>query len=123
MLQKSPMYAYIPASDIARARKFYEDKLGFKAGEEREGGIVYEFAKNTACFLYPTPNAGTSKASQAFWQVEDIEREVSELKARGVKFEEYPGMKFVNSVMDAGGAKAAWFKDSEGNTMALIQGS
>ena len=60
MLQKSPMYAYIPASDIARARKFYEDKLGFKAGEEREGGIVYEFAKNTACFLYPTPNAGTS---------------------------------------------------------------
>ena len=87
--------------------------------------MVYEFAEHTACFLYPTPNAGTSKASQAFWQVEDIEREVSELKARGVKFEEYdmPGMKIENSIMNGGGAKAAWFKDSEGNIMAVIQGA
>ena len=123
MLQRSPMYAYIPASDIARARKFYEEKLGFKPGEEREGGVVYEFAEHTACFVYPTPNAGTSKASQAFWSVQDIEREVSELKARGVKFEEYPGMKMENGIMNAGGAKAAWFKDSEGNIMAVIQGA
>src|SRR2546430_13325589 len=40
-------------------------------------------------FMYPTPNAGTSKASQAFWQVADVEAEVAELKARGVVFEEY----------------------------------
>jgi hypothetical protein len=55
----------------------------------RPRGVTYEFAGGTACFLYPTPNAGTSKASQAFWQVEDIEREVAELIARGVKFENY----------------------------------
>src|SRR5882757_5414712 len=95
MLQKSPMYSYIPATDVPRARKFYEQKLGFKPKEERAGGVVYEFGDHTACFLYPTPNAGTSKASQAFWQVDDIEREVAELKSRGVRFEEYdmPGMK------------------------------
>jgi len=75
--------------------------------------------------MYPTPNAGTSKASQAFWQVDDVEREVVELKRRGVKFEEYdmPEMKTVNGIAIAGGAKAAWFKDTEGNTMALIEGA
>ncbi|HEU4647335.1 MAG TPA: VOC family protein [Burkholderiales bacterium] len=123
MLQNSPMYAYIPAKDVSRARKFYEGKLGFKARQEVAGGVAYGFGKGTGCFLYPTPNAGTSMASQAFWQVDDIEREVTELKARGVKFEEYdmPGMKGRNSIYAGGGARAAWFKDSEGNILAVVQ--
>ena len=123
MLQDSPLYAYFPAQDIARARRFYEDKLGFRPQQEIAGGIVYAFANGTAAFLYLTPNAGTSKASQAFWQVTDVEREVAELKKRGVEFEEYdtPDMKTVNGIMTAGGAKAAWFKDSEGNILAIIQ--
>ena len=119
MLQSSPMYAYLPAQDVARARRFYEEKLGFKPRSETAGGVTYEFGDRTACFLYPTPNAGTSKASQAFWEVKDVEREVAELEARGVRFEEYEGM--VNHVSTAGGAKAAWFKDTEGNILALIQ--
>jgi hypothetical protein len=87
------------------------------------GGVTYACAGGTACFLYPTRNAGTSKASQAFWQVDDIEREVAELKARGVTFEEYdaPGLKTEGGIASAGGAKSAWFKDSEGNIMAIIQ--
>jgi len=123
MLQKSPMYAYIPVKDVARARQFYEGKVGLKPKKEQAGGVVYEFGEHTGCFLYPTPNAGTSRASQAFWQVDDIEREVAELKSRGVKFEEYdmPGMKTVNGIAEAGGAKSAWFKDTEGNIMALIE--
>jgi len=123
MLQKAPMYSYIPATDVARARKFYEVKLGFRPKQEVAGGVVYEFGKGTGCLLYPTPNAGTSLASQAFWQVEDIEREVAELKARGVKFEIYdmPGTD-ENGISTAGGAKAAWFKDTEGNIMALVEG-
>ncbi len=64
----------------------------------------------------------TSRASQAFWQVEDIEREVAELKARGVTFEMYDMLEMdENGISTAGGAKAAWFKDTEGNIMALIQ--
>ncbi|MBT2321709.1 VOC family protein [Variovorax paradoxus] len=123
MLQKSPMYAYIPAQDVDRARQFYEQKLGFKPKEDVAGGVVYECGGGTSCFLYPTPNAGTSQASQAFWQVENIEREVAELKARGVVFEDYdmPG-KDKNGIVNEGGAKAAWFKDTEGNIMAVIQG-
>ena len=124
MLQKFPMFAYIPANDVARARQFYEGKLGFKPKEEVAGGVAYEFGANTACFLYPAaPSAGTSKASQAFWRVEDLEREMKELRSRGVKFENYdaPGMKTVDGVLIGGGAKAAWFKDTEGNIMALVQ--
>ena len=123
MLQKSPMYSYIQAKDIVRARKFYEQKLGLKAKQELNGGVVYEFGEHTACFLYPTPNAGTSRASQAFWEVNDLEREMEELKARGVEFEEYEteAGRTTNGILTAGGAKAAWFKDSEGNIMALIQ--
>ena len=122
MLQKFPMYSYIPAKDVGRARKFYEGTLGFKPGKELDDGVTYTFAGGTACFLYPTPNAGTSKASQAFWDVQDIEAEVAALKARGVKFEDYdmPG-KDKEGIVTDGGAKAAWFKDTEGNIMALIE--
>ena len=122
MLQDAPMYAYIRARDVARARKFYEGKLSFKPKEETAGGVVYEFGKGTACFLYSTPNAGTSQASQAFWHVNNIDREVADLKARGVNFEKYdiPGMD-ENGISTADGATAAWFKDTEGNIMALIQ--
>ena len=111
MLQDAPMYSYIPAKDVARARRFYEEKLGFKPKQETAGGVIYEFGKGTACFLYPTPNAGTSQASQAFWQVDDIEREVAGLKARGVEFEKYdmPEMD-EHGISTGGGAKAAWFK-------------
>ena len=123
MLQSFPLFAYIPAKDVARARRFYEGKLGFRPKQEVAGGVVYEFGDKTACFLYPTPNAGTSLASQAFWQVDDVEREVAELKARGVGFEDYdmPGLKTKDGIATGGGAKTAWFKDSEGNIMAISQ--
>jgi predicted enzyme related to lactoylglutathione lyase len=123
MLQDAPMYAYIPAQDVARARQFYEQKLGFRPELEEAGGVVYRFGSETACFLYPTSNAGTSQASQAFWLVDDIEREMAELRGRGVKFEEYdtPDMKTENGISTGRGARAAWFKDTEGNIMAIVQ--
>lgn len=123
MLQHAPMYAYLPANDVARARGFYEGKLGFRPAAEIAGGVAYDFANGTGCFLYPTPNAGTNRASQAFWRVDDIEREVAELRARGVTFEEYdmPNMTTVNGIATAGGAKSAWFRDTEGNILAVIQ--
>ena len=122
MLQDAPMFAYIPAKDVSRAREFYEGKLGFKPGQEFSGGVHYDFAGGSACYLYQTPNAGSSKASQAFWYVKNIESEVAELKSRGVTFETYdlPGTD-ANGITTDGGVNAAWFKDSEGNIMAIIQ--
>ena len=51
MLQSAPMCSYIPAKDVARARKFYEHKVGLKPKQAIGDGVVYEFGKGTACFL------------------------------------------------------------------------
>jgi predicted enzyme related to lactoylglutathione lyase len=122
------MYAYIPARDVARARDFYEKKVGLEPGQVMpDGGISYQFGDRTAAFLYDAgDSAGTSKASQAFWKVDDLEKEVAALKSRGVRFEHYGpdeigGMTMKGDIAEAGDIKAAWFKDTEGNIMALIQ--
>ena len=120
MLTMAPIRAYIPATDVARARKFYEQIVGLTPGEDYAGGVIYECG-GTEVFLYPTSNAGTSKASQAYWQVEDVEAEVAELKARGVVFDEYEGMAMRISINTGGGAKTAWFKDTEGNILAVSE--
>lgn len=123
MLQKSPIIPYIPASDLARARKFYEEVIGFTPSLEVNGGIVYRCGNGTEVFLYVSQGAGTSKASQAFFPVKDIKAEMSELRSRGLEFEHYdfPGMTMEDDIMTGGGAMAAWFRDSEGNIMAIIQ--
>lgn len=123
MLTRSPVVPYIPARDLARARRFYEDQVGLVPRELIAGGVVYECAGGSWIFLYESAGAGTSESSQAFWQVQDVEAEVRELRSRGVTFEEYdsPGFKTVEGIATMDGAKGAWFKDSEGNIMALIQ--
>jgi catechol 2,3-dioxygenase-like lactoylglutathione lyase family enzyme len=123
MLTNAPIVPYIPVADVARARRFYEGTLGLKPKEEYAGGVIYECGNGSRVFMYPSAGAGTSKASTAFWVVDDVAAEVAELKARGVVFEEYnmPGIKTVNSIATAGGAKTAWFKDSEGNILAVSQ--
>jgi len=128
MLQNCPIYAYIPAANVARARKFYEEKVGLKPSEEEiDGGVAYPFADHTAAFLYDAgDSAGTSKASQAFWKVEDVEREVAQLRSKGVQFEHYEpseigGLTMKGDIAEGAGTKVAWFKDTEGNIMALVQ--
>ena len=123
MLKTSAIIPYIPVADVARARKFYEEKIGLRPTEEYAGGVIYECGNGSWVFMYPSRGAGTSKASTAFWAVDDVVAEVNELKARGVVFEEYdmPGLKTVNSIATGGGAKTAWFKDSEGNILAISQ--
>lgn len=123
MLKNARIVPYIPVADVSRARKFYEEKVGLKPKEEYAGGVVYEGGNGSRFFMYPSPGAGTSRARAAFWQVDDVAAEVAELNRRGVIFEEYdmPGIKMENSIATAGGAKTAWFKDSEGNILAVSQ--
>jgi catechol 2,3-dioxygenase-like lactoylglutathione lyase family enzyme len=107
MLRDSSLYAYFPARDLDRARRFYEEKLGFVPKSVNNGGVTYEFGGGTAAFLYLTKNAGTSSASQAFWSVADVDREIAELKKRGVVFERYddmPGERSSEGAVSAGGA-------------------
>jgi catechol 2,3-dioxygenase-like lactoylglutathione lyase family enzyme len=123
MLKDAPIVPYIPVADVARARRFYEDTLGLVPKEAYAGGVIYECGNGSWVFMYPSPGAGTSKASTAFWAVADVEAEVAALRARGVVFEDYelPGLKTENGIATGGGAKTAWFKDTEGNILAVSQ--
>jgi predicted enzyme related to lactoylglutathione lyase len=123
MLNHATIVPYIPVANLSRARKFYEEKVGLKPREEYAGGVIYECGHGSTVFMYPSAGAGTSKASTAFWSVDDIEAEVAALKARGVAFENYdmPGIKTVNGIATGGGARTAWFKDTEGNILAVSQ--
>ena len=125
MLQNQPMYAYIPASDVNRARRFYEDKIGLKPKKDMGDGVSYELGKNTAVFLYDAgKNAGTNRASQAFWKVDDVEKEVDELTAKGVRFERYgagPLETDAKGISRGNGPTIAWFKDPAGNFLAVLE--
>jgi catechol 2,3-dioxygenase-like lactoylglutathione lyase family enzyme len=123
MLSTGQVTAYVPVSDLARARSFYEEKLGFRPLELNDAGVMYQSGKGSRFFAYKSAGAGTNKASTAFWDVADVEAEVADLKKRGVVFEEYdaPGYRTENGIATGGGAKTAWFKDSEGNIMAVSQ--
>jgi catechol 2,3-dioxygenase-like lactoylglutathione lyase family enzyme len=117
--------ALLAVSDLERARRFYEDQLGLAPGEEEEQAVHYPCADGTGVLVYLTPeNAGKSPATLAGWDVDDLDRTMDELAARGVAFERYdqPGLKTdERGVFDAGRFRAAWIRDPDGNTLALTE--
>ena len=126
MLSNARFEARIPTQDLARARRWYAEKLGLEAAEEREGGLRYEGASGVFC-LFASAGASDGSFTQLGFYVDDIEAAVAELRARGVVFEEYEGC--VNGIMDirgnypskGRGERAAWFCDSEGNMLGIAE--
>jgi catechol 2,3-dioxygenase-like lactoylglutathione lyase family enzyme len=121
----------LPAGDLARARRFYADKLGLEPSEERPGGLLYRVGGGEFALF---ESAGTSPGSftQMGWEVDDIDATVAELRARGVVFEEVdvPGLRTVDGIAEVAGnypskggkgERAAWFRDSEGNMLGIGQ--
>jgi catechol 2,3-dioxygenase-like lactoylglutathione lyase family enzyme len=112
-------------SDLAAAKRFYEQQLGLVPGDEEEQGVHYPCAQGTGIFIYLSPeNAGSSTATIAGWSVADLDLTMEDLASRGVSFERYdqPGLKTdERGVFDAGRFRAAWIKDPDGNTFALTQ--
>jgi predicted enzyme related to lactoylglutathione lyase len=123
MLSNSKVEANIPAGDLKRARDFYADKLGLTPSEEfGEEALAYRTAGGTSFNIYRTEYAGQAGHTIAQWHVDDIESEVRDLKAKGITFEVYdmPGVTWDGEIASLEGmGRAAWFKDSEGNTMCI----
>ena len=122
MLTNSPAHATLPTTDLARARAFYEGKLGFKPGLEMADGVMYDTG-GTRFLVYPSGGKASGEHTQMGFVVDDIAAEVAELKQRGIEFLEYdlPGLKTDNSIAIVGDSKGAWFKDTEGNVLAVVQ--
>ena len=122
MLGDNEATATIPVKNLGAARKFYEETLGLKlVHTEGEEAVSYK-SGNTHVLVYHSQYAGTNKATAATWMVSDIESLVKDLKARGVVFEHYdmPGMTRQGDIHMAGPLKNAWFKDPDGNIIALV---
>jgi catechol 2,3-dioxygenase-like lactoylglutathione lyase family enzyme len=122
MLSNLEIHTTLPVKDINRAKAFYMDKLGLKPESETPGGLMYR-CKGSWFTLFPSSGESSGSFTQAGWETKDIEGEVADLKARGVVFEEYnwPNFKTVNSIATTGSTRAAWFKDSEGNLLGIVQ--
>ena len=114
--------ATLPVEDLARARTFYEKTLGLTPAREVDGGLFYGNA-DTGFLLFPTGGRPSGEHTQMAWFVRDIAATVAELNRRGVRFQEYdgPGLKTIDGIADLGHEKSAWFRDSEGNLLALGQ--
>ena len=121
MLENSSVTTLLPVVDLARARAFYEDRLGLKPGGlKQDGKFVYNVGGSVLA-LFPKP-AGTKADHTAIsFRVSDIRASVAALKRAGVVFDDYdmPGLKTVDHVCVLGSEKAAWFKDTEGNILCL----
>lgn len=121
---KFQMYASLPASDIDRARAWYEKSLGVKPTMVDGDGSAYVYELGESGFvLYPSEFAGTNQATAAGIIVEDFDEASAALRAAGVTFEDYDfGDEFrtVDGILtDATGFRGAWFKDSEGNIIGM----
>ncbi len=123
ILADAPVSAGLPAADIERAKAFYEGTVGLPLVQDLEGALMFACGNGTMFFVYPSEFAGTNKATAAGFQVDDIQAVMEELRGKGVTFEEYdmPGLKTVNGVATLGPSKSAWFTDTEGNILALVQ--
>ncbi len=125
MLKDHRVYATIATSDLARAKAWYEEKLGLTPAWEDEGSVAY-LAGGSPLMLYQSDFAGTAKSTVATWVVTDIDSIMADLRSRGVEFEDYAmGDRGPNTedgiARDPAGGAAAWFKDSDGNVIGMIQ--
>lgn len=123
MLTNLGFHTTIPAKDLERARQYYAEKLGLTPTRETAAGLIYEGRGEQFFILFPSAGAGMGQSTQMSWETDDIEGSVNGLKARGVVFMDYdlPDFKTVNSIAMIGSHHVAWFNDSEGNILSLIQ--
>ena len=124
MLADKDAVATVAVKDLKAAKKFYGDTLGLKLTPVPEPEVLNYKSGNSTVLVYKSQFAGSNKATSVTWIVDDVESTVNELKAKGVSFEHYdfPGMTRKGDVHIAGKSKAAWFKDPDGNILAIVSG-
>ena len=125
MLSKSPVAATLPVRNLETAKRFYEQQLGLtlQAGSVPEGFLEFEAGKGTCLMLFESESSETTDNTVATFDVKDLDKEMADLRGRGVKFEDYdlPNCKTVDGVANMDGHVMAWVKDPHGHVLALHQ--
>lgn len=121
MLTNVNAFPTVGVKNLNTARDFYEKKLGLKPIGESNDEVQLFKAGNGLIEIYKSQYAGTNKATSLSWEVKEIEKEVKELKEKGVTFEHYelPDMKVEGDLHVSDDFKVAWFKDPDGNILCL----
>ena len=122
MLGDKDAIATIAVKDVEVARKFYQGKLGLKEEPSEESDVIVCKSGNSVILIYKSEYAGTNKATAVTWAVDDVQGVVRTLKSKGIAFEHYdfPDTTREGDVHVSGKRKAAWFKDPDGNILALV---
>jgi catechol 2,3-dioxygenase-like lactoylglutathione lyase family enzyme len=122
MLADKDVIATVAVKDLEAARKFYEGKLGLKVTDAEGSEAITFQAGRSALIVYRSQYAGTNQATALNWRVGEIDKEVAALREKGVSFEHYemPGATLQGDVHVMGKMKSAWFKDPDGNIIALM---
>jgi len=121
MIKNAKVHVTLPAVDLKRAEKFYQEKLGLKVlKEDPSPGAIMGLEGGDYIYLYQRAATKADHTAASF-TVDDVEETVKELRGKGVVFEEYdmPGLNTVNGIATMDGMKVAWFKDTEGNILAV----
>jgi len=124
MLQNAPVSTQLPAADFDRAKRFYQETLGFTVAMEFDGGARFDAGNGTFFWVYPSEFAGTNKATAMAFDVDDVDKTVEDLTSKGITFEQFDlpyGKTDERGIADLGGWKGAFFKDSEGNIIGVGQ--
>ncbi len=121
MLEDKEPIATVAVRNLAEARKFYQDVLGLVLKEERPEVLIFA-SGGFSLLVYRSQFAGTNQATAVTWNVgTDVEAIVRDLGRRGVSFEHYetPGLTLEGDLHVGYGGKVAWFKDPDGNILAI----
>jgi len=123
MLRNTKAFSGFSVDDVPRAKEFYGQTLGLEVTEEN-GLLTLHLAGDRPTLIYPKPDHTPATYTILNFQVDDVEKAVDELTARGVQFERYPGAETETDdkgVFRGGGPLIAWFKDPAGNVLSVIQ--
>jgi catechol 2,3-dioxygenase-like lactoylglutathione lyase family enzyme len=117
--------AVVSSADPERSRQFYEEKVGLTLSPETiHNHLLFECSDGSTLLVYGRRGENKADHTQVRFWSDDIAAEVRRLKAQGVTFEEcdFPTLKTVDSVATTAGiGTSAWFKDPDGNTIAIFQ--
>ena len=121
MLSRCRVHTTLPTADIDRLRGWYEGVLGLTPMAVRPNAVLYETTPGSVFAISRGSVLSSSTHTQMAFTVDDVDAEVADLKARGVVFEEYEAPRTVGGIATIGPGRAAWFKDPDGNLLAVLQ--
>jgi catechol 2,3-dioxygenase-like lactoylglutathione lyase family enzyme len=124
MVGDNRISAVLISADLEKSQDFYLNKVGLTLSPETiKNHLLFECGGGTTLLVYSRAGNKADHTQARFWST-DIAKDVAELVDRGIEFEEYDSgaLKTVDHVVTTPGiGRSAWFKDPDGNTIALYQ--